>query len=308
MNTKSSMKTIRTPEERFANLKDFPYAPHYISDLAGLDGVRIHYVDEGDANSASTVMCLHGNPTWSYLYRKMIPVFLNAKCRVIAPDLLGMGRSDKLVEQSDYSFELHRNMLLSLIDKLNLHNITLVCQDWGGLLGLTLPMEMPERFKNLLIMNTALATGGQLSEGFIQWRRYSNSQPDLNVAALMRRATPSLQDHEAAAYAAPFPEQSYKAALRAFPNLAPDSTDKPAALISRRAAKFWAQDWSGRSLMAIGEQDQVIPPVAMHQLRKIIKACPEPIVLSHAGHFVQEHGEEIAQIAVEAFGLVTTNS
>jgi haloalkane dehalogenase len=297
------MKTVRTPEESFANLKDFPYAPHYVSDLAGLDGVRIHYVDEGGAGCANTVLCLHGNPSWSYLYRKMIPVFLEADFRVVAPDLLGMGRSDKLVEQSEYTFELHRNVLLSLIKKLDLQNITLVCQDWGGLLGLTLPMEKPERFKNLLVMNTALATGGPLSEGFIRWRQYSNAQPDLDVAALMRRATPGLQDHEALAYAAPFPDQSYKAALRAFPNLIPDSPEAPAAMISRRAAKFWAQDWQGRSLMAIGLQDRVIPPAAMHQLRKIIKSCPEPLELAHAGHFVQEHGEDIARAAVEAFGL-----
>jgi pimeloyl-ACP methyl ester carboxylesterase len=300
------MQTLRTPEHRFADLRDFPFKPHYLSDLTGFEGVRIHYVDEGSNRSNNTVLCLHGNPTWSYLYRKMIPVFVQAGCRVVAPDLLGMGRSDKLVDQSDYTFELHRQLLIALIKKLDLRDMTLVCQDWGGLLGLTIPMEMPERFKNLLVMNTALATGGELSEGFVQWRQYSNAHPDMDVARLMQRAVAEIQDHEAAAYAAPFPDQSYKAALHAFPNLVPDRTDAPAALISRQAAKFWAQQWHGRSLMVIGMQDKVIPPPAMHHLRQIIKNCPEPIELADAGHFVQEHGKEVALAAVKAFGLASS--
>ena len=152
-------EVLRTPEERFADLPGFPYDPVYIDDLKGFEGLRMHYVDEGRKDAESVFLCLHGEPTWSYLYRKMIPIFAGSGHRVVAPDYFGFGRSDKIVEEEVYTFDFHRNALMSFIEQLELRNLTLVCQDWGGILGLTLPMEMTERFSRLLIMNTTLGTG-----------------------------------------------------------------------------------------------------------------------------------------------------
>ncbi len=173
---------MRTPDERFADLAGFAYPPRYLE----WKGLRAHYVDEGKGEK--TYLCLHGNPTWSYLYRRMIPPFLASGARVVAPDLIGFGRSDKPEDEATYTFDFHRRFLLEFIDGLALKNITLVVQDWGGLLGLTLPMEMPERITGLLVMNTALATGDvPLSEGFIAWRAYNVKNPDLAVGKLLAR-------------------------------------------------------------------------------------------------------------------------
>ena len=163
---------MRTPDERFTGLPDWPYAPRY---LARPDGLRLHYVDEGSPAAARTFLCLHGQPTWSYLYRRMMPIFVIAGHRVIAPDFAGFGRSDKPVDDKAYTFDFHRRSLINLIEALDLRNITLVVQDWGGLIGLTLPMAMPDRFEALLVMNTTLGTGDEpLSQGFLDWRDFSN--------------------------------------------------------------------------------------------------------------------------------------
>ncbi len=206
-----TIETKRTPDNRFDNLPGYPYAPHYVDDLSGYSGLRVHYLDEGATDAKRTFLCLHGQPSWSYLYRKMIPVFVSSGARVICPDWLGFGRSDKPVEDAVYTFHFHRNMMIELIKRLDLSNITLVCQDWGGLLGLTIPMDMPDRFDRLLVMNTAIAVGQSPGAGFEAWRAYSKTQPDLDVATLMQRGTPILSDAEAAAYGAPFPDISYKA-------------------------------------------------------------------------------------------------
>ena len=293
------MQIVRTPDERFLNLPGFAFAPHYLEDLPGLERVRVHYLDEGPANAAVTWLCLHGQPTWSYLYRKMIPVFLKAGHRVVAPDFVGFGRSDKPTDESVYSFEFHRAMLLALIDRLDLENIRLVCQDWGGLLGLTLPMSRPDRFCALLVMNTALGTGDvPLSEGFLAWRDYVRKRPDFDVADLMSRSTPGLSPAEAAAYAAPFPVASYKAGVRRFPELVPHHPDAPGAALSRQARTWWKEEWQGKSLMAIGMTDPVLGPPVMRHLHRIIRNCPAPIEVPEAGHFVQEWGEAIAERAV----------
>ena len=290
-----TIQTLRTPDARFADLPDYPWEPHYLE----VNGVRMHYLDEGSGKNV--FLCLHGTPSWSYLYRKMIPVFAEAG-RVIAPDLIGMGRSDKPADDAVYSFEYHRDALLALIDQLDLISITLVCQDWGGLLGLTLPMDRPDRFSRLLVMNTALATGeGIPTEGFKMWQAFNRTQPDLDVAELMKRATPILTDAEAAAYAAPFPDQSYKAAIRTFPDLVPASPDEPGAALSRRAREWWGAEWSGQSFMAVGAQDVVLTPATMEALRRHIRGCPPPMMVEEAGHFVQEWGEPIARAALEAF-------
>ena len=293
------MQLLRTPDERFLNLPGFPFASHYLDALPGYEGIRLHYVDEGPADADVVWLCLHGQPTWSYLYRKMIPVFTGAGHRVVTPDFIGFGKSDKPVEDEVYTFDFHRNMLLAFIQHLNLQNIRLVCQDWGGLLGLTLPITMPDRFAALLVMNTTLGTGDvPLGEGFLAWRAYAKSQPDLNIARLMKRSTPELSDEEAAAYAAPFPDVTYKAGVRRFPEMVPDNPDAPGAALSREARIWWQEEWQGKSLMAVGMQDPVLGPPAMQYLHRIIRNCPPPIEVPAAGHFVQEWGTPIAEKAV----------
>jgi haloalkane dehalogenase/tRNA(adenine34) deaminase len=292
------MTALRTPDERFAALPGYPFAPHYL-ECAG--GLRMHTLDEGPCD-APVALCLHGQPTWSYLYRKMIPALLAAGLRVVAPDFFGFGRSDKPEKEATYTFIFHRNSIVALIEALDLRRITLVCQDWGGLIGLTIPMDMPGRFERLLVMNTGLGTGDvPLGEGFLAWRAFSNSKPDMNIAALMKRGVPGLSDAEAAAYAAPFPDARYKAGVRRFPNVVPDRPDAEGAALSRRARDFWSKDWAGKSFMAIGMQDPVLGPPAMRALHKIIKDCPPPLELAEAGHFVQEAGPIIVEEAMASF-------
>ncbi len=292
------MDVLRTPDERFAGLPGWPYAPQYLQHR----GLRVHYVDEGPRDAAVTVLALHGNPSWAYLWRHMIPVFTAAGLRVVAPDLVGFGRSDKPVDPDFHSFAFHRGQLLSLVEGLDLKNILLACQDWGGIFGLTLPMAWPERFTRLLVMNTGLGTG-EVTEGFRQWRAYSNTQPDLAVGKLFRRGKPDMTAAEAAAYDAPFPDATYKAALRAFPNLVPDGENAPGARLGRQALEFWRDTWAGQSFMAIGMQDPVLGEAPMKSLQKIIRGCPPPMEVAEAGHFVQEWGAPIAHAALAHFGL-----
>lgn len=292
----------RTPDDRFANLPDYTFAPHYLDTLSDYEGLRVHYVDEGPRDARATFLCLHGQPSWAYLYRKMIPVFVRSGARVIAPDWLGFGRSDKPVDDEVYTFNFHRNMMLAFIRALDLKGITLVVQDWGGLLGLTLPMEMPERFVRLLAMNTGLAVGVTPGPGFEAWKAYNRSQPDLDIAALMSRASSILTPEECAAYAAPYPDKSYKAGVRRFPELVMVSPEMKGVEISRRAARWWSTEWAGHSFMAIGEADPVLGAPAMLALRKLIANCPEPMLIKEAGHFVQEWGEPVAEAALAAFG------
>jgi haloalkane dehalogenase len=289
---------LRTPDDRFQGLPGWAYAPSYHQRP---DGLRLHYADIGadtGPRTRRTWLCLHGQPTWSYLYRRMVPAFA-ANDRVIAPDFLGFGRSDKPVDGA-YSFDLHRQSLIELIEALDLRHIALVVQDWGGLIGLTLPMAMPERFEALLVMNTMLGTGDEpLGQGFLDWRAFSNRSPDMDVARLMKRSCPHLRDTEAAAYAAPYPDASYKAGVRAFPNLVPDRPDAPGAALSRQAREFWRNAWTGRSLMAIGMKDPVLGPPVMRPLHATIRNCPPPLEIADGGHFLQEWGDGIARIACD---------
>jgi haloalkane dehalogenase len=296
------MNPLRTPDERFQRLPGFPYAPNYADALRGFDGLRMHWVDEGPRGAPAAFLCLHGQPTWAYLYRKMIPVFVRAGHRVVAPDFFGFGRSDKPEEDAVYAFDFHRRSLIALIESLDLRNITLVCQDWGGLLGLTLPMDMEDRFSRLLVMNTALGTGDRpLSKGFLDWRSWANKNPDMPVGKLMQRTCPHLSQAEADAYDAPFPDAAYKAGVRRFPNLVPDHVDAKGAEVSRRARDWWRSKWNGQSFMAIGATDPVLGLPVMLDLKRDIRGCPEPLVLDQAGHFVQEWGEEVAVAALAAF-------
>jgi pimeloyl-ACP methyl ester carboxylesterase len=298
------MKILRTPEERFRTLPSFPYAPHYLEDLAGYQGLRLHYVDEGPRDAREVFLCLHGEPTWAYLYRKMIPVFLGAGARVIAPDWFGFGRSDKPADDAVYTFSFHRDAALRFVERLDLHRITLVCQDWGGLLGLTLPMDMPGRFARVLVMNTGIATGQPIGPGFAAWKSFAAAFHDIPVAGLIALSSPgALGPYDAAAYDAPFPDASYKAGVRRFPQLVPVEPDMPGAAEGERARKFFANDWRGESFMAIGLRDPVLGRPQMEELRRVLRGCPPPLELPEAGHFVQEWGAEVARAALAAWGL-----
>lgn len=292
------MNVLRTSDERFAGLPGWPYAPQYLQ----VDGLRMHYVDEGPRDAAVTALCLHGQPSWSYLYRKMIPVFAAADVRVVAPDWFGFGRSDKPEDDAWYTFDRHRDSMLRFVEQMDLRNVMLVVQDWGGLLGLTLPLQQAERYTRLLVMNTGLGTG-TVTEGFKQWRAYANSQPDMAIGKLFQRGNPGMTAEEAAAYDAPFPDVRYKAGVRRFPNLVPDSEDAPGAELSRQAARFWSERWQGDSFMAIGMQDPVLGEAPMKSLQKTIRGCPPPLEVAEAGHFVQEWGGPIAAAALKHFRL-----
>ena len=292
---------LQTPDEAFLNLPHWPYEPNYVEDLEGFEGLRIHYIDvkKGDSPTNHTFLCLHGQPTWSYIYRKMIPVFLESNARVIAPDFLGFGRSDKPTNENIYTYDFHRNMLLALIKRLKISNITLVVQDWGGVLGLTLPMTMPERFSRLLIMNTVLPIGNKLSKGFEDWLSYSNSHPDLDVSRLMLRTTPILTEIEAKAYDAPFPDIRYKAGVRKFPKLVMTKPWMDGVSISQSALKFLKNEWTGKSFLAMGMKDSVLNPDIMKDLHSNIKNCPPALQIPEGGHFLQEWGNKIAKLALE---------
>jgi tRNA(adenine34) deaminase len=293
---------LRTPDDRFADLPGYPWQPRYLSGLPALNGLRLHYLDEGPRDAPLTWLCLHGNPAWSYLYRKMIPVFLAAGHRVVAPDLIGFGKSDKPKKDSAHSFSWHRQILLELVERLDLHDVLLVVQDWGGLLGLTLPMAAPQRYTGLLAMNTMLATGeAPLTPGFLAWRSMCAKNPGFDVARLFARGNPQMSEAECAAYMAPFPDSGHRAALRAFAPMVPEFEQSDGAEVSRQARTFWRTQWSGRSFMAVGAQDPVLGLPVMQQLQAIIRGCPPPMVLEHAGHFVQEHGESIAREALRHF-------
>lgn len=301
-----SVRALRTPDDAFVDLLGYPFRPHYLDDLPGYEGLRLHYLDEGPGDADVTFLCLHGQPTWSYLYRHMLPVFTASRHRVVAPDWFGFGRSDKPEDEATYTFEFHRNALSALLERLDLRNVVLVCQDWGGLLGLTLPPEHPGRFTRLLVMNTALATGHfKPNAAFLAWRTYSNLNRNMDVGRLVNRACRrGLSEQVVAAYNAPYPDARFKAGVRRFPQLVTTDPATSAARIAQRAATWWAEAWQGESFMAVGARDPILGPPAMRQLRDLIRGCPPPVEFAHAGHFLQEEvGAEVAGKALEAFGL-----
>ncbi len=292
------MAVLRTPESRFANLPDYPFAPHYV-DLAEAVGrtgeARMHYVDEG---SGQVILCLHGEPSWSFLYRRMIPI-LARRGRVLAPDLFGFGKSDKFTERGDYSYEMHRDAVLGFMDALALHDVTLVCQDWGGLVGLQLAGHHPERFARLVIMNTALPTGEeQVGPGFMAWREYVARTDDLPVGELFGRSivpedrrTPAIL----AGYDAPYPDRSYKEGAHAFPQLVPIAPGDPGAAKNREAWKT-LERWSKPCLVMAGDKDPVLGIPAGRIFERRIPTAGSMVVIENAGHFLQEDkGEEIAE-------------
>ena len=298
------IEALRTPDESFAAIPDFDFPVRYVDDLPGYEGLRGAYVDAGPADADRVFLCLHGEPSWSFLYRRMIPVFLDSGARVVCPDLLGFGRSDKPVRQEDYSFDLHRNYLLALVERLDLRHVTLVVQDWGGLLGLTLPVDtgFAGRLDRLIVMNTGIGTGASPGPGFMAWKAYALATPDLPIGALIARGTPHLTPAEIAAYDAPYPDARYKAGAQIFPALVPVEPDMPGAETGRAAVDFWSNRWTGPSFMAVGDADPVLGPAQMEALRRNIRGCPEPMMIAGGGHFVQEWGEPIARAALQAFG------
>jgi len=286
------MSIIRTPEERFDNLPGFPFEPNYIE----VGGVRVHYVDEGAGDEL--VLCLHGEPSWSYLYRKMIPILAEAG-RVVAPDFVGFGRSDKYTEVDEYTYEMHRDTLIGFIEGLGLRNITVVVQDWGGLIGLRVATMIPERFARLVIMNTGLPTGEENTpEAFMQWRNFVESTPDLPVGMIIKGATVTGKDLPAevvAAYEAPFPGSEYKAGARAWPLMVPISPDAPAVPELKKARDGLAK-WDKPALVMFSDQDPITRGGDKAFREKIPTAKDQPeIVIEGGGHFLQEDkGEEIA--------------
>jgi len=297
------MKAIRTPDDRFSALPGYSFEPNYVENLPGYRGLRGHYLDEGPKDAKEVFLCLHGEPTWSYLYRKMIPIFTRRGIRVIAPDWLGFGRSDKPVDPMAHTFHFHRDYMLELIRHLDLRNVTLVCQDWGGLLGLTLPMSMPDRFKRLLIMNTALMLEKVDNPVFTEWKEDITGPEDVALNVVMKKYAPVLSDAEALAYDAPFPDRASKAGVYRFPAMVGPTHDAEGIAVSKRAHEFWSEEWQGETFMAIGMKDEMLGPHVMGWMKTVIRNCPEPLEIPEGGHFVQEHGELIAERALKAFGL-----
>ena len=303
---------LRTPNACFDDVPDFPYRPNYL-----LNGnMRMAYIDElspgASIEAREVFLLLHGQPTWSFLYRKMIPIFLSqvgnskrASRHVVAPDLFGFGRSDKPKQEAAYTFDFHREALLYLVRTLDLRNVTLVVQDWGGILGLTLPLDLPGRVKRLIVMNTTLGTGAKPTQGFVDWRSFCNREPDMQIGKLVGRGAKHLSPVELAAYDAPFVSADYKAGVRSFPNLVPVAADMPGVDVSRRALQMYGDEstvfGSNDVFVACGMRDPVLGPPVMRVLATMFRHGCMFMEVAEAGHFVQEWGAAVARKALEAF-------
>ena len=296
------MKVLRTPDERFKNLKDFPFEPKYAEIPDGEGGrLRIHYVDEGPGNG-NPILMMHGEPSWSFLYRKMIPIFLEAGYRAVAPDLIGFGRSDKPALGSDYTYNRHVEWMTAWLDQVDLNGVTLVCQDWGGLIGLRLLTARPERFARVVTANTGLPTGDfPLSEAFLQWRKFSIEVPEFNVGAVMNTgALSDLPEETLAAYNAPFPDETYKQGARIFPSLVPISPDDPAAQANRQAWEVLSR-FEKPFLTAFSDGDPITRGGERIFQKRVPGAKGQPhTVIEGGGHFLQEdRGEEFARVVID---------
>lgn len=290
------MDALRTPDDRFADLPGYDFEPHYVD----IGGLRMHYVDEGPAD-ADPVLLLHGEPSWSYLYRKMIPPLVAAGHRVVAPDLIGFGKSDKLAAIEDYSYQRHVDWMRQFVEDLGLQGITLFGQDWGSLIGLRVAAEDEARFARIVIGNGGLPTGDHaVSEAFMRWREFATTSPEFDIGRIIQNATVSeLPDEVVAAYDAPFPDDSFKAGARAFPALVPIAPDDPASDANRRA---WAvlMNWNKPFLTTFSDKDPILGGGEKVFKKLVPGAAGQPhVVIRDGGHFLQEDkGEEIAAIMV----------
>ena len=293
------MEILRTPDDRFENLADYPFAPHYV-ELA--DGpVRMHYVDEGPADG-EVVLLLHGEPSWSYLYRHMIPVLVDAGLRAVAPDLIGFGRSDKPSPRMEYTYQRHVDWVWSFVESVGLEGITLVGQDWGGLIGLRLVGEHPGRFSRVVAANTFLPTGeGAPSEAFLNWQRYSQTVESLDAGWLLNTTCGgALAPEVVAAYDAPFPDPSYQEGARQFPVLVPTSPDDPAVPANLEAWKG-LERFDKPFLTAFSDGDPITAGGERPLQSRIPGAAGQPhTTIEGAGHFLQEQkGPELARVVVD---------
>lgn len=299
------MNVLRTPDERFRDLPGYPFAPNYL-DVPDSEGgsLRVHYVDEGPRH-APPVLLMHGEPSWSYLYRKMIPVITGAGLRVVAPDLVGFGRSDKPSRREDYTFQRHVDWMEAFLLRLNLTGITLVCQDWGGLIGLRLAAGDPARFSRIVAANTGLPTGDQkMPDAFLAWRKYSQETPEFPVGAIVGMGCAKPVSPEIiAAYDAPFPDEAYKEGARMFPALVPASPDDPAAPANRRAWEV-LRAFEKPFLTAFSDADPITRG-GEKVLQELIPGAKEQphTTIRGGGHFLQEDcGEELARVVVDFIG------
>lgn len=287
-------EAVRTPAERFDNLQDYPFYPNFLD----IDGLRMHFVDEGDPN-ASPILMLHGEPTWSYLYRHMIPICAGAGHRVIAPDLIGFGKSDKPVNVSDYSYGGHLEWMTAFIKQMGLRNITLVCQDWGSLLGLRLVANMPEYFRAVVIGNGFLPGGDHpIPLAFRIWKAFALYSPWFPIGGIVNAGTRrKLSPAEVAAYDAPFPSAQYKAGARAFPKLVPLSYEDPEAANNREA---WGvlSGWNKPFLTTFSDGDPIMRGGERIFQAKVPGAKGLPHVILRGGHFIQEDAPEAFAVAV----------
>ncbi|QFU75587.1 alpha/beta fold hydrolase [Halioglobus maricola] len=296
------MELLRTPDECFSGLAGYPFAPNYLQadDTEGGE-LRLHYLDEGPAE-AEPVLLLHGEPSWSYLYRKMIPVLVAAGHRVVAPDLVGFGRSDKPTQRTDYTYARHVGWMKMVLDQLGLRDITLVCQDWGGLLGLRLVGENPDLFSRVVAANTLLPTGDEeLGEAFLNWRKFSQEVPEFPTSGIIRGATTTeLSEAVCAGYDAPYPDESFKAGARQFPLLVPATPDNPASA-ANRAAWESLSNWQKPFLTAFSDSDPITAGWDDLMQEKIPGCAGQPhTIIENGGHFLQEdQGEKLAEVVVD---------
>ena len=294
----ASMQLLRTPDDRFLGLPGFPFDPHYLT--IG-DGVRVHHLDEGPRDGP-VVLLMHGEPSWCYLYRKMVTPLTGAGLRVVAPDLVGFGRSDKPTKRDDYSYAAHVAWMAEVIEQLELRDITLVGQDWGGLIGLRLATEHSERFSRIVAANTGLPTGDQdLGEAFATWRRFSQEVPEFPAGSIIGGGCQKeLSAEVIAAYEAPFPTEEHKAGARQFPLLVPASPDDPAAAANKRAWGVLAH-WEKPFLCAFSDRDPITAG-GDRPFRKLVPGARDQVhvTIAGAGHFLQEDApEELAWVIIE---------
>jgi len=298
------VEALRTPDDRFAGLPEFPFAPNYVEVDDGDGGkLRVHYLDEGPADG-TTVLLMHGEPSWCFLYRKMIPVLTAAGLRCVAPDLVGFGRSDKPIERDDYSYARHVEwMRAALFDALDLRGVVLVCQDWGGLIGLRLVGEHPDRFARIVAANTFLPTGDTPpGDAFLGWQRFSQTVDDFAVGFIVSSGCHTTPEPAvSAAYDAPFPDDSYKAGARKFPLLVPTSPDDPASA-ANRAAWETLRAWTKPFLTAFSDQDAITRGGDRAFQRDVPGCAGQPhTTIEGGGHFLQEDKGEALAAAIVTF-------